>query len=89
MRSWFRPKAFGYGATPTTWQGWLAVAAFLALELVLAWVILGFDDDAGAGRVVLFLAVTAVLVVGFMHVSKSRTNGEWRWRWGERATRQD
>jgi hypothetical protein len=80
--SWFRPKTYGYGATPTTWQGWLAVAVFIAVEVALAWAILGFDDEAGAGRVILFLAVSAVLVIGFMRFSKARTSGEWRWRWG-------
>ena len=23
MSYWFRPKRYGYGATPITWQGWL------------------------------------------------------------------
>ena len=22
---WFRPKRYGYGATPVTWQGWVLV----------------------------------------------------------------
>jgi hypothetical protein len=47
--TWFRPKTYGYGATPSSWQGWLAVAAFLAVEVGLAWAILGFDEDAGQG----------------------------------------
>jgi hypothetical protein len=85
--SWFRPKTYGYGATPSSWQGWLAVAAFVAAEVVLAWAILGFDEEAGAGRVVLFLAASAALVIGFMRLS--RTDGEWRWRWGAGPTRQD
>jgi hypothetical protein len=25
---WFRPKAFGYGATPDSWEGWMVVAAY-------------------------------------------------------------
>ena len=31
MSSWFRPKRYGYGATPCTWQGWLLTLAFVAV----------------------------------------------------------
>lgn len=85
--TWFRPKAYGYGATPSSWQGWLAVAAFVALELLLAGVLLGVGEDAGLGRVFGFLAASALLVAGFMRLSRSRTSGEWRWRWGAAETR--
>jgi hypothetical protein len=30
-RPWFRPKTFGMGMTPATWQGWAAVLVFVAL----------------------------------------------------------
>ncbi len=30
---WFRPKSYGYGATPANWRGWAATAAF-AIGLV-------------------------------------------------------
>lgn len=80
--SWFRPRTFGYGATPTTWQGWLVVAAFLAVELLLARMILGGTEEPGIGRLLAFLAISAVLVAGLIRVSKTRTSGEWKWRWG-------
>jgi hypothetical protein len=28
MSRWFRKKACGYGWTPCTWQGWVAMAVF-------------------------------------------------------------
>ena len=83
--SWFRPKTYGYGATPSSWQGWLAVAAFIAVEALLAWLLLGFEEEPRTGRLLAFLAISAVLVVGFMRLSKARTDGEWRWRWGSCA----
>jgi hypothetical protein len=30
-RYWFKPKRYGYGATPVTWQGWCATAAFVVV----------------------------------------------------------
>ncbi|HLZ78954.1 MAG TPA: hypothetical protein VKQ09_06415 [Sphingomonas sp.] len=29
-RSWFRPKRFGFGYSPATWEGWLATALIVA-----------------------------------------------------------
>jgi hypothetical protein len=28
---WFKPKRYGYGATPVTWQGWAVTRMALAL----------------------------------------------------------
>ncbi|MDB5419524.1 MAG: uncharacterized protein JWP50_2943 [Phenylobacterium sp.] len=43
-RAWFRPKHFGYGATPSTWEGWLATLLFVLL--IVATTALG--DPRGA-----------------------------------------
>ena len=86
--TWFRPKTYGYGAAPSSWQGWLAVAVFVALELLLARVLLGFSDDAGLGRVIGFLAASAILVAGFMRLSRSQTSGGWGGLRGAAETRQ-
>ena len=77
---WFRPKRYGYGATPVTWQGWAftlgTAAAMVAVSLSLRlterhhWalaVLIAFD----------LLALGALFVV-----ARRKTDGEWRWRWG-------
>lgn len=71
--SWFVPKFFGFGATPVTWQGWAAVAAYLAL--LFAVVLSGLDPIAKL--------VLAVLLTGaFVWVTALKTDGVWRFRWG-------
>lgn len=32
-KGWFGPKAVGFGATPKSWEGWLATVIFLAVLL--------------------------------------------------------
>jgi hypothetical protein len=77
---WFKPKRYGYGATPTTWQGWavilatviamVAVTLFLRLESRSHWALAGqiaFD----------VIALTSLFII-----SRRKTEGEWRWRWG-------
>ncbi len=79
---WFKPKRYGWGATPVTWQGWavtigtvlvmVAVSLFLRLTEKHHWVpVATFTFDA--------LALGALLIV-----SRRKTDGEWRWRWGDR-----
>ena len=40
---WFKPKRYGYGATPITWQGWALVIGFAAAVFGLVWGLIGFD----------------------------------------------
>jgi len=82
---WFRPKRVGYGATPSTWQGWLftgaiVVAAFACAELArrnLTVDPLRIKDAAAFW----FSILGAIIVVGGgAYVSYRKTEGGWRWR---------
>jgi hypothetical protein len=33
---WFRPKQYGYGATPTTWQGWALTLGTVAVMVAVS-----------------------------------------------------
>jgi VIT1/CCC1 family predicted Fe2+/Mn2+ transporter len=84
-RYWFRPKTYGYGATPITWEGW---AVTIGVALLVAGSILLMKGLVDRGNVVAWLvwaAVVAGVVLGFVRFSRARTDGEWRWRWGRRT----
>jgi hypothetical protein len=76
---WFKPKRYGYGASPANWQGWAATGLFVLLvggaNLLLRttekphWALFGLD---------------AIAVAAFVILTKRKTEGEWRWRWGDR-----
>lgn len=85
MPAWFKPKRYGYGATPTTWQGWVIVAAFLAGVFALAWTLIGFDraNPPDESTLVFFFISVAILLAAVWIISKRTTDGEWRWRWGD------
>jgi hypothetical protein len=72
---WFRPKRFGYGATPTTWQGWALI--FGVVVLAIAIVRLVRSNPIRLGLIV-------PLFVGFIVLTARKTDGAWRWRWGSR-----
>jgi len=79
---WFKPKRYGYGATPVTWQGWavtlgtalamLAVSLYLRLTVKSLWAL------------VALLIFDAAAIAALVVVSYRKTDGGWRWRRGDR-----
>ncbi len=72
---WFKPRGFGYGATPTTWEGWVLVLLFMAYFLLIAYVI---APEEGFWQV--FYVVLGIVIM--LLISKSKTDGDWHWNWG-------
>ncbi|HEX5507983.1 MAG TPA: hypothetical protein VFX37_05720 [Pseudolabrys sp.] len=82
---WFKPKRYGYGATPATWQGWVAT---FGCAIVLAGSIIAMNLLADRSNIVAWM-LWAVLIAAatwwFVQFSRRRTDGEWRWRGGDRS----
>ena len=78
--AWFAPKCYGYGAgQPVARQGWLLLAGYSALAIGCG-LLVQWDHKIGG------LAAAAIMVpatVGLIAISKARTRGGWRWRWGD------
>jgi hypothetical protein len=83
-RYWFRPKRYGYGATPSTWHGWaFTFAVALAVAALVATVAAG---ESLHPPIRTSLVVLALALVGWSAVvTYRRTEGDWRWRWGDRG----
>jgi hypothetical protein len=71
---WFKPKVIGWGASPATWQGWMVLAAFIAVVAVLGMVL----HDHVAPYLVAVGTLTVLLVI----FARRNTRGAWRWRSG-------
>jgi len=88
---WFKPKIFGYGATPITWEGWAVVTGYCVVVAMATLAAILLVESQGLALGVLWAlwgvwgVVLAAATVVLVAVSKSRTDGEWRWRWGRRA----
>ncbi len=82
---WFRPKNYGYGATPISWEGWvatIAAAAVVAGSVLMLEMLADRSDFVVWGVWALFIAVATWWFIQFC---RRHTNGEWRWRWGDGA----
>jgi len=71
-KPWFAPKRFGYGDTPSSWEGWTATAAYIAVMVL----------DAVLLRRALRLIGAVVPTAAFIGVAYVTCSDSWRWRWG-------
>jgi hypothetical protein len=85
---WFKPHTHGYGATPTNWKGWAAIAVFVVAISALSLSLMTFPAEMPSGAVAWQVATWAILVAGstfaFLKFCRDRTDGAWAWRWGDK-----
>lgn len=72
---WFKPKKYGYGSYPYTWEGWLLILFYIIL-LVLVIKNITFD------RYLFYISIL-MWTISIVFLSKEKTEGKWKWRWGE------
>jgi hypothetical protein len=86
-RYWFKPKTYGFGASPVNWQGWAATAAYVAVVLAASVVLLASQHNLPSGpsgsRIVIWALFVAALTLGFVVLARAKTDGQWAWRWGK------
>jgi hypothetical protein len=75
MSYWFRNKRYGYGASPANWKGWLATLIFVALLAVL-------NLELAGQPPLIHFGSFAALLVAFLWLVWSKSEGDWHWRWG-------
>jgi hypothetical protein len=76
---WFKPKRYGYGATPVTWEGW-AVTLGTVIAMVVVSLCLRLTERHTWALAAVFAFDAAALFALFV-VVRRKTDGEWRWRW--------
>jgi hypothetical protein len=78
---WFRPKQYGYGATPVTWQGWtITLGSVLIIAASTAWLT---TLNALSPWFWVAVLVDALVIIALLEIARRTTEGEWRWRWGK------
>jgi hypothetical protein len=79
---WFKPREYGYGATPITWQGWAITVAAVIVVVLSSLVVPALAN--GAASALSALVIDVLAIAALVIVSRRKTDGEWRWRWGQR-----
>lgn len=86
MKTWFKPKCYGYGfGLPTAWQGWVSLLVLLALLLASAYSNGFFSEEVSLEQGLNFV-VDAVIITGLFTVAlKDKVEGGLKWRWGRKS----
>ena len=79
---WFKPKRYGYGATPVTWQGWVLTLGTVAVMVVVSLYLRRTERHDWA--LAAMFAFDAAALLALAVVVRRKTDGDWRWRWGSR-----
>ena len=78
---WFRAKRYGWGWTPSTWQGWLVTVVYLIIVLVP----IVFFGKKVAENVISFQV--CILLLTSLYILLCYKKGESpRWSWGKNNT---
>jgi drug/metabolite transporter (DMT)-like permease len=74
---WFPAKRYGWGwGLPMTWQGWLVLAAFMALAVAGTFL---FWPRKAMAAYIMYLVVLSALLIGVCWLKGEPP----RWRWGD------
>jgi hypothetical protein len=73
---WFTSKRYGFGATPSSWQGWALLTGYVVLISITGLLIPSITWWGYASILVMLTAV-------FIMIIARKTRGGLRWRWGE------
>ncbi len=79
---WFRPKRYGYGATPVTWQGWALTLGTAAVMIAVSLYLRPAERHYWA--LAAMLGFNALALAALWVIARRKTDGEWHWRWGDR-----
>jgi hypothetical protein len=81
-KHWFKPKRYGYGAEPVTWEGWVLTALALAIVLIATVLVATRPERVGPAGWIIWSATVSITIGALWVISRLKTDGVWRWRWG-------
>ncbi len=69
-RGWFGPKVYGWGASPASWEGWLATG-IMALALVGAAIGFGHRPHGWVPQVAVLVIYSIVVLRTYRHDART------------------
>jgi hypothetical protein len=86
---WFKPKKYGYGFYPTSWEGWLSTFSLVLLVFASAYTNNFFEQNLQEAALTVKDAVRFIIDVFlitsiFTYLSEKKTDGKLGWRWGNK-----
>ncbi len=80
---WFKPKRFGWGFCPISWQGWLATLFLLNLIFLSAYLNNFFTPYPSPQNIIRFCLDLFIIIALSIFYFTPKTKGQLKWRWGK------
>ena len=74
-KKWFKRKLYGWGWTPCTWQGWVAILVWVVLFI---FGVAKMDHEWFKNLIVIFIMTGALIWLCYKKGERPR------WQWGKR-----
>lgn len=82
---WFKPKRYGYGFYPVSWQGWLCTLALVAIILLSGWSNNVFTETEVTPHQIARFVIDIILISTIATLLfEKRMKEPLRWRWGRK-----
>jgi len=81
-KPWFRPKQYGFGFTPCSWEGLLATGLYIGGMIATLRFLPRQIPDQRVGMV-LTAGLIILLTAAFLSICARTMEGDMRWRWGK------
>lgn len=81
---WFKPKTYGYGVQPSSWEGVLATFGLIGALMLIAAENGFFSENVTEKNTLIFLIETAIITSLFLYAVRNKVEGKLGWRWGKR-----
>jgi len=82
QKFWFKPKRYGYGFYPISWEGWLSVLCYLAVLFLAAYTnnLFSCEISTKEGMRFIFDLILITTIASLLFYPK--TKGPLKWNWG-------
>lgn len=82
---WFKRRRYGYGWTPVTWQGWVAVVFALTVTTISSIYIVEGSPDGLTKKTLIYMALP-VVAIAILLIASVIKGPKPKWRWGTKPT---
>ena len=79
---WFKPKCFGWGFFPISWEGWVATLALLGVLFISIYVNDFSNSEIESKEGLNFLLDLFIIMGVFTALFRDKVEGGLQWSWG-------
>jgi len=83
---WFKPKTYGYGYYPITWEGWITTAILLLIVLTSAYInnFFNIQTPPTEENILRFFLDLILIIFSSEAFMRRKTKGTVKWNWGKK-----